>query len=242
MPTTMKNTNKLFDVLLFDLGGILVKLSGAPRMVALTRGRLTVEELWNRWLNSPGVKDFEAGRSSGPIFAEAMVDEFELEIDPSQFMEEFAGWSKELYPGVRRLLVALGASYTLASLSNTNAIHWGYFHDVLRLPDYFHHNFPSHETGYLKPEKEAYLNVVRSLEVRPERVLFLDDLAVNVESARKAGLASFQVKGVDQVIACLRREGVLDDGDFKEAHVNEGVEISDVHPSFLEPPYKLSLT
>lgn len=234
----MQNKKKSFDLLLFDLGGILVKLSGAPRMMELTRGRLTVEDLWSRWLDSPAVKAFESGRSSGEIFAMAMIDEFDLEIDPSRFMEEFADWSKDLYPGARRLLSALGASYTLASLSNTNAIHWRYFHEVLRLPDYFHHNFPSHETGYLKPEREAYLNVIRALSVKPERVLFLDDLAVNVESARATGLTAFQVKGIDQVISCLRTLGLLEDP--QEAPFDQRFPVAGP-PPFIETPSKLSL-
>lgn len=205
----MTNKPKPFDVLLFDLGGVFIQLSGAPRMLELTRGRLTIDELWEKWLSSPSVKRFESGRSSSREFAIAMVDEFGLYIDPSQFLEEFTEWSSTLYPGARCLLNTLGADYTLASLSNTNYIHWAYFRDHLKLPDLFHHNFPSHETGLIKPDAEAFTHVINALDCPPERILFLDDMPENVAGAASTGITAIQVNGINQVMAALNKKGVL---------------------------------
>ncbi|GAA2597968.1 MULTISPECIES: HAD family hydrolase [Streptomyces] len=46
----------------------------------------------------------------------------------------------------------------------------------------------SHEIGVQKPDARAFDAVCASLEVRPESCLFVDDLAVNVEAARAAGM------------------------------------------------------
>lgn len=45
----------------------------------------------------------------------------------------------------------------------------------------------SHEVGLAKPDPAAYELTVRRLGVEPHEVLFLDDVAVNVDAARRAG-------------------------------------------------------
>ena len=57
----------------------------------------------------------------------------------------------------------------------------------------FDDHFPSHKTGMLKPDLECFDNVVRELDIAPDRILFLDDNEVNVLAAREAGLKAEQV-------------------------------------------------
>ncbi len=199
----------MFDIILFDLGGVFVKLTGVPRMIEWTKGLVSVDELWKRWMTSPGVKDFETGKSSPEEFSVAMINEFGLIVEPNQFLTEFIGWSNTLYPGTKKLLNKLSASYTLASLSNTNNLHWDYFCEDLEFIDYFDYNFPSHVTGFVKPDKKAYLNVVETINCPPEKILFFDDTHLNIESARGLGIEAFQVAGVSQVASKLNELGVF---------------------------------
>ncbi|MBO8186401.1 HAD-IA family hydrolase [Streptomyces spirodelae] len=46
----------------------------------------------------------------------------------------------------------------------------------------------SHELGIEKPDLRAFEAACASLEVRPERCLFVDDVAANVEAAQAAGM------------------------------------------------------
>lgn len=45
----------------------------------------------------------------------------------------------------------------------------------------------SHEVGLMKPDPRVFTLTARRLDVRPEEVLFLDDVDVNVAAARVAG-------------------------------------------------------
>ncbi|MBK7792074.1 MAG: hypothetical protein IPJ62_05830 [Betaproteobacteria bacterium] len=56
-----------------------------------------------------------------------MVREFALPVTPADFLAAFAHWPRSLYPGVPELLAALAPRYRLASVSNTNALHWDRF-------------------------------------------------------------------------------------------------------------------
>ena len=199
-----------FDVLLFDLGGVLIELSGVDRMLELTRHILTVDELWQRWLASEGVRQFETGRAGADEFGAAMLAEFGLEISAAQFLQEFTAWPQGVFPGSFELLEALGRSYRLACLTNTNVLHWARVSDEMGLLRYFHASFASHLIGLLKPDAEIFHYVVEQLGCPPERILFLDDNRLNVESARSVGMAAHRAVGLTGVIAQLTALDVLD--------------------------------
>jgi putative hydrolase of the HAD superfamily len=198
-----------FDVILFDIGGVLVELTGVPRMVELTNWTMPIDGLLRRWLVSPAVRRFEMGKSSPAEFASAVISELEMPVDPERFLREFASWPKGPYPGAASLLEKMRPSFKLASLSNTNEIHWNRIRNEMGIADLFHFNFPSHKTGLLKPDKEAFQFVIDSLSHSPGRILFFDDIQLNVDSALSVGMESYRVSGVAEVVSKLVELGLL---------------------------------
>jgi putative hydrolase of the HAD superfamily len=81
-------------------------------------------------------------------------------------------------------------------VSNTNEIHWDRFSKTWKLVAAFHHNFPSYLVGKLKPDAEYFLHVLEALDVPAQRVLFVDDNAINVEAAARLGMHTRRVQGV----------------------------------------------
>jgi putative hydrolase of the HAD superfamily len=198
-----------FDVLLFDFGGVLIRNSGVATMMKWTDGKWTLNDLWQRWLSSESVRSFETGRFTPAEFSEAIVHEFNLPVHSETFLNEFVKWSTELFPGTIPLLKQLSETFQLASLSNTNPLHWEIARTEMKLTDLFDYNFPSHETGFIKPDRQSFENVAHIVSSPPERILFFDDIRFNVESARQTGMSSFQVCGVDDVIRRLKDLGIL---------------------------------
>jgi glucose-1-phosphatase len=198
-----------FDVILFDLGGVLIELAGVDRMLELCNHAFSADELWARWLTSEGVRRFETGRAGPDEFGTAMLAEFGLPIEAAQFLEEFTAWPKGVFPGSFALLDRLSASYRLACLSNTNALHWPRVCDEMGLARYFEFSFASHLVGMLKPDAEIFHHVVAQLGCPPARILFLDDNQLNVASARAAGMVARRTAGLAEVMAALAEVGVL---------------------------------
>lgn len=198
-----------FDVILFDLGGVLIELTGVPVMIEWTKGRFTADQLWERWLSSNAVREFERGLSTPEHFSGAMIDEFGLTVSADTFLNEFLYWPRGTYPGTRTLLQKLSTRYTLASLSNISAMHWERICNEMDLITYFSSNFPSFKTGFVKPDKEAYINALDKLECQPERVLFMDDNTVNVDTAVSLGMTAFTVAGLPGVETALQRAAIL---------------------------------
>ena len=206
-------TAESFDVILFDLGGVLIELAGVDRMLELCNHAFTADELWTRWLTSEGVRSFETGRAGPEEFGAAMLAEFGLPIEAAQFLEEFTIWPKGVFPGSYELLDQLSASHRLACLSNTNALHWPRVCDEMGLARYFEASFASHLVGMLKPDAEIFEHVVEQLGVAPARILFLDDNRLNVEAAHSVGMAARRVAGPAEVRAALAELGVLPSED-----------------------------
>jgi putative hydrolase of the HAD superfamily len=196
-------------VLLFDLGGVLVELTGVPTMLAWLGNAMTVDELWRRWLSSPAVRRFEIGRSSLAEFGAALVAEFGLPVAPHEFIDAFARWPRGLYDGVIPLLESLHGSYRLACFSNTNELHWSRLREEMGLGRYLDASFPSHLIGCLKPDRDAFDYVVNKLLCTPDRILFLDDNIVNVEAARAAGMQAHRAQGFPAVVQILGHLGVI---------------------------------
>ena len=201
-------TAERYDAILFDLGGVMIELAGVERMLEWSPSLGTTEELWRRWLASPAVRAYETGRIGRDDFARGLVVEFGLPVDPATFLAAFEFWPRALDPRARPLLATLAPRYTLASLSNTNEMHWERFERDWDLPAMFHANFPSYAVGRLKPDADYFEHVVDTLGVAPDRALFVDDNRINVEAARACGLAARHVRRFDELSPALADAGV----------------------------------
>src|ERR1700719_2242221 len=166
---TMQTAGPATDtrVLLFDVGGVLVELSGVETMLGWLGGSITTDELWRMWLQSKSVREFETGRLAPDEFAAGVIAEFGLPVEPQQFLTSFTGWPTGLFPGTLEMLARIPSSYRRALLSNINVLHWTRVVDELQLGPAFEHHFASHLTGRIKPDAEAFEHVVAELNCRP---------------------------------------------------------------------------
>jgi HAD superfamily hydrolase (TIGR01509 family) len=197
-------------VLLFDVGGVLVQLSGVETMLGWLGHRVTVDELWRMWLQSASVRKFETGQIGADDFAVGVISEFGLAVDPRQFLESFISWPTALYPGTLEMLARIPPSYRRALLSNSNALHWPRVLGDMGLGPVFHSHFVSHLTGRIKPDSEAFEHAVASLGCLPQQVLFFDDNLVNVEAAQRFGMHAIRVQGAVEAERALTKLGIID--------------------------------
>jgi putative hydrolase of the HAD superfamily len=196
-------------VVLFDVGGVLVELSGVATLLDWLDHRITAQELWSLWLHSPSVRAFETGRVDAGQFAAGMLAELRLEMDAGRFLESFTYWPSALYPGALEMIGRIPPRYRRALLSNSNVLHWGRVLDEMGLGALFEHQFASHLMGKIKPDAEAFEHVLDSLGCRASQVLFLDDNALNVQAARSLGMRAQQVRGVHEAQLSLQQAGII---------------------------------
>ncbi len=191
-------------VILFDLGGVLVESAGRAVLRSLLP-QLGERAVMERWLGSPAVNRFERGRTEPRAFAREFVAEWGLALSEEEFIESFASWVTGFFDGAEALVRSLRRRHRVACLSNTNAIHWARLPGLAALFDVC---FASHQTGLMKPDREAYEHALRELRVGPDEVVFFDDLLPNVAAARSIGIHAFQVRGFADIAPILRTEGL----------------------------------
>jgi HAD superfamily hydrolase (TIGR01509 family) len=199
----------MIKVILFDLGGVLVELTGVPTMLEWTQHRYDDETLWEAWLNSPAVRSFEIGSSTAEEFADQLIREMDLPVGKAEFIDRFRQWPKGLFPGVPGLMERLGNKYTLACLSNSNVLHWPILMKEMGLEKMFQYHFASHLIKKLKPDKESFKYVLQELDCKSSSILFLDDNDINVKSAKEIGMIAYRVKGSQEIEHALRKAGLL---------------------------------
>lgn len=197
----MKSTEHI-DLILFDLGGVLIHFTGTQKMLEWTRGKMTEPELIKWYFNSPAVRGFETGIIKTDEFVDLILSELDLAINKNEFIKELSSWFLGPYPGTKELLAKLTDSYKLATLSNTNELFWEMF-KITDIYELFQCHFPSFKIGHLKPDPRIFQHVLDSTGLKPERILFFDDSLPNVESAQKFGIRAYKVAGYQELKAVL---------------------------------------
>ena len=196
-----------FDVLLFDLGGVLIDFAGFEELGRLLPSGGSRDEIRERWILSPSVQRFERAEITPKQFAQGVVLELELDLSTDEFIGSFVGWARGPYPGAKALLSRLQNKNRLACLSNSNELHTP-LHRRSMEPLLERYYF-SDELGLVKPEQEIFEYVVRDLDVPSGRIAFFDDTPVNVEAARDVGMRAFEVDGIAQLETQLQHLGVI---------------------------------
>ena len=199
-------TNGTIRVLLFDLGGVLLKLRDPIETFGLQIGAAEFQE---QWLRSPSVRQFESGAIDAEEFARKIVVEARLPYDWQEFIKRFDSWPDRLFDQTLSVLQAIPAHYHRALLSNINALHWGRGDIVGALDACFDQSFLSYQTGFTKPDREAYEQVVTTYGCRPDEVLFFDDNPTNVAAATDYGMQAVLAIGIGAVTKTLQQRGVL---------------------------------
>jgi HAD superfamily hydrolase (TIGR01509 family) len=194
-------------VLLFDLGRVLVEITGERDIKPFLKRPLRTDE--SGWPAMRAWEAFEMGHLTPAEFGEQFVAQADLDVDAAGFLEIFEAWSRGFMPGARETLESLRPRYRLAALSNSNEIHWRR-NAELGVPDAFDRIFGSHELGIRKPAREIYEHVLVEMSVAPGDVTFFDDQQPNVDAALLLGMDAHRVEGIDEVRACLQRLGFLE--------------------------------
>jgi putative hydrolase of the HAD superfamily len=197
------------DLVLFDLGGVLIDPGGVGPMQEMS-GIPDEEELWRRWLTCRWVRAFEQGACSADAFASGLVEDWGLALTPETFLADFAGWPHPLLPGAPALVSETRAARPIGCLTNTNALQWEANCSQWPLLADLDYRFVSFELGMVKPDAEIFDAVAAGVPFPREWVLFLDDNAINVQAAREMGFLAQRARGVDEARRVLVSAGILE--------------------------------
>lgn len=106
------------------------------------------------------------------------------------------------------LVMRLKKSYCISILSNVSRSRYlvarRMFIDKLGV----YRVFTSCYMGMRKPSERIYRKALKELNARPESTIFIDNLKVNVEGAKRVGIKAIQYRSHAQIAMALERLGV----------------------------------
>jgi HAD superfamily hydrolase (TIGR01549 family) len=198
------------DALLFDLGRVVIDIDFG-KTLALWAGHAGCEaaHLVGRFTPDEAYRRHETGEISDAEFFAGLRSSLGIALSDAQMLE---GWNAIFageMPGISALLARAAKSLPLYAFSNTNNAHVAHFsRQYAGLLSHFRKIFLSSAIGLRKPDVAAYDHVVKAIGVAPQRIVFFDDLAENIEGARARGLTAVHVTSPDDVAQALAALGI----------------------------------
>lgn len=199
--------DKKFDVVLFDLGNVLVHIDvlNFPRALGF-RDIKVLEPI------APAIlllqQKYEKGEVTTETFFQCVAEMLPHSYTREELERAFSTIICEPVEGMENIVAQLSRLYQTALVSNTSEFH--YTQSLRQVPAI--HFLTKHYTSYtlkaLKPEDAFYAAVLKDLQCPAERVVFIDDLQQNVEGARKSGMVSIQFFSSSQLLDELKTIGL----------------------------------
>lgn len=196
----------MIKAILFDAGGVLLDLDLDDCKDAFKGilGYDKIDELLDPCHQKGIYGDMEEGRISADEFVSAVLAESRPGSTPEMVDRCMAALLKGIQPYKADYLKSLaGRGYDLYMLTNNNEISWAHFQRIFNdagipIGKTFRQYFLSCRLGMLKPAPELFSQVIDTIGLLPEEILFVDDSEKNAAAGKAAGMMSLHyVPGTD---------------------------------------------
>ncbi|WP_439364791.1 HAD family hydrolase [Bradyrhizobium sp. DASA03005] len=201
----------VIKLVLFDMDNVLCDYDRGKRVACLAELAGTTSEAVHAAIWDSG---FEALGDSGALEAADYLRGFGERIGYPLSLDEWVEARRRSMEADRAMLEIAGSlrqTVDIAVLTNNTTLVADHI-DTL-LPDlrplFGSRIYASAQFKTAKPDPRCYRLCLSDLDVRPEAVLFVDDLAANVAGARKAGLFAHHHTSVEAFRQALSEHGLL---------------------------------
>jgi putative hydrolase of the HAD superfamily len=202
------------EVVISDFGGVLTTPLVESFMAFQDQTGITAENLGKAMAAAAEANgdnplfEMERGEISETVFLEKLTDSLEPLLGHRPEMHRF----KEIYfealepnpPMIELMRELKGEGYRMAMLTN-NVREWEpLWRPMLAVDEIFETVVDSGFVGTRKPESKIYALTLERIAAPAGACLFVDDVEVNCEGARRAGLEAVHFRDNEQAIAEIR--------------------------------------
>lgn len=201
--------NSDIELVAFDLGNVLCEVDEEPvaRHLASLAGR-DWEDVHSIIFGKEQKLLFESGKITFAQHARQSIDELGIGMTVDQLSILYDSVlipSEEMFPLVSRI----ANTHRLALVSNTSEPHWNSADKFLPFSAHLDPVIVSYEVKSRKPESAFYEALLSQSSVAARNILFVDDLAVNIEAAERAGMVGHQFTSASNLESTLVKLGIF---------------------------------
>ena len=204
-------TGPQYDTVLFDLGAVLVDWNPRYLYRAHFNGdEAALERFLTEVCPSDWVREMDAGKSIRRAIAERS------EMFPQHgrliglWLSDWETMLRDAIPETVAILTELRRRNTrLYALTNWSAENFPVAQRRFEFLAWFQDIVVSGQVGLAKPDPKIFQLAIARCALTPERTVFIDDSAANVEAGRAAGLHAIQFHTPAQLRADLLALGLL---------------------------------
>jgi len=197
----LKSALENITTIIFDLGGVVLNIDPQRAVKAFSEySHLTKEQVLSRFVNSNWSYAFEKGEINANTFRNEIRKNLGIEISDIKIDKAWSAMLLDLPISRLQMLAGLRGAYQTFVLSNTNAIHFDEFENIVynttnggKIEQFFDKVYFSHQLGLRKPEKAIYEHVLKQNNLLPEETLFIDDMEKNILGAKTVGLKTIHL-------------------------------------------------
>ena len=200
----------------FDFGGVLFRWQPHEFMPRLLPHRASSEAATGQLVTdffqgfSGDWGDFDRGVADEARIAHRIAWRMGLDMAEVQKVMDAIPSELQLLPHAQPLIERLRAGgHRLFFLSNMPKPYAEYLETTHPLKDWFEDGLFSSRIGMVKPEPAIFHEASRRFNASPDKIVFIDDFALNVKAARSLGWDTIHFLSAAQCEADLASRGLL---------------------------------
>ena len=203
--------------LLFDLGGVIIDIERQRCVDALTAlGMTNADDMIGLYRQSGPFLQLEAGALSPKEFCEAMRQSMPPGVTDAQIADAISRFIIDIPLHRLEALRQLRARFGTYVLSNTNPIMFEgiiarlFKKEGLDVNAYFDGFTVSYRAKHNKPSPAIFEYAIRTMGIRPEETLFLDDSRHNLDAAVALGFQVALVNEGEEFMDVLKQNHIVE--------------------------------
>ncbi len=199
------------EVILFDLGNVILPFNHYQIAEKLSRfsQRKTFQDPQKIFsylfdFEKGSINGYEVGKVSSIQFFKSLKKYLHLSLS----FEEFIPIWNDIFTEdqeVSDIIRSLKGKKRLGLISNTNPLHMNYIASKFPVVRIFEKWILSHEVGFKKPAIEIFQMALNWASVKPEKILFIDDIKGHVDVAVSLGMQGIHFTSAQQLKEALRK-------------------------------------
>lgn len=196
--------------IIFDFGGVFLDLKGKHTGIPSQLSKIfniPEEKAFEIWKENKG--ELLIGRETPKEFLVRIIKKSGFSVDSDNAYELWEKNNKMDKSQIDWDLVdyvdSLKGKYKIHMLTDAIDLDNGNSEWFGSITKHFENIYRSFEIGYKKPNKEAFLHVLKKIGSEPEECIFVDDLKTNVDAAKELGINGIIYKNLGQLKKDLER-------------------------------------